>query len=238
MIEKIKRINNPLTIIAIFAALAEIASTFALATLEPELQKVFIWFVMGFPTVLVVLFFLTLNFNPKVLYAPSDFKNEENFLSTFLGTHSQSDKSVVLTKENIDAVKPELLDKNDSKDEQTKLKMARNTNLLEARGSFFNSLSHMLRPRLFDGKITSLLYSPKTEEFNIVIVEVNKAELQPGKVDTLSYIIQFIPKDEKTTQLKFIGYNIADEDPAKFAERVNDIIVKETEELLSSDPED
>jgi len=80
VIERIRFIKNPLTIIAIFAGLAEIAGTTALALVDKELQAIFIWFVMGFPLVLVCLFFLTLNFNPSVLYAPSDFQDEQNFL--------------------------------------------------------------------------------------------------------------------------------------------------------------
>ena len=38
---------------------------------------------MLFPVFLVGIFFLTLNFNHKVLYAPSDYKNEDNFLKSF-----------------------------------------------------------------------------------------------------------------------------------------------------------
>ncbi len=38
---------------------------------------------MLFPVFLVGVFFLTLNFNHKVLYAPSDYKNEDNFLKSF-----------------------------------------------------------------------------------------------------------------------------------------------------------
>jgi hypothetical protein len=90
MVEKIKAVNNPLTIIAIFAALAEVAGTAALAAVDKELQRTFVWFVMGFPTLLVALFFITLNFNPKVLYAPSDFRNEENFINTLIGTQRVS----------------------------------------------------------------------------------------------------------------------------------------------------
>jgi hypothetical protein len=86
MIEKIRSIQNPLTVIAIFAALAEIAGTVALAAVAHEFQGIFIWFVMLFPTFLVACFFLTLNFNPQVLYAPSDFKNEENFLDIIVGS--------------------------------------------------------------------------------------------------------------------------------------------------------
>jgi predicted MarR family transcription regulator len=90
MLENIKAVNNPLTIIAIFAALAEIAGTVALATVDKSLQGTFVWFVMGFPVLLVGAFFATLNFNPRVLYAPSDFRDEENFLSTLVGTRNVS----------------------------------------------------------------------------------------------------------------------------------------------------
>jgi len=88
MIEKIKPVSNPLTIIAIFAALAEIAGTVAIATVDKPLQGTFIWFVMGFPILLVTAFFLTLNFNSRVLYAPSDFKKEELFLELTFGRAS------------------------------------------------------------------------------------------------------------------------------------------------------
>jgi hypothetical protein len=90
MLEKFRAVSNPLTIIALFAGLAEIAGTVALATVNKELQPIFVWFVMGFPVLLVVLFFATLNFNPKVLYAPSDFRDEENFLNTLVGTRAVS----------------------------------------------------------------------------------------------------------------------------------------------------
>lgn len=82
MIESIKKVNNPLTIIAIFAALAEIASVVAINYVNSELHYIFIWFVMGFPVLLVTFFFATLNFNAKVLYAPSDFKDDQSFLQT------------------------------------------------------------------------------------------------------------------------------------------------------------
>ncbi|MCB6415113.1 FHA domain-containing protein [Faecalimonas umbilicata] len=75
-----KKIQNPLTIIGIFAGIAEVAGTTVLPFVDTELQKIFICYVMGFPLLLVILFFLTLNKNPKVLYAPSDFADEKNFM--------------------------------------------------------------------------------------------------------------------------------------------------------------
>ncbi|AEG92490.1 hypothetical protein [Ramlibacter tataouinensis] len=85
MLENMRAVSNPLSIIAIFAALAEVAGTVVLALVDKTIQGTFVWFVMLFPILIVVLFFLTLNFNPKVLYAPSDFRDEDNFLQTMLG---------------------------------------------------------------------------------------------------------------------------------------------------------
>lgn len=108
MIEKIKQINNPLTIIAIFAALAEIAVTVSIKLVPSELLNIYIWFVMGFQALIVLLFFLTLNFNPKVLYAPSDFKNEENFV-TMLGVQRIS-VNLEEVNQQIDTAKKQILE--------------------------------------------------------------------------------------------------------------------------------
>ncbi len=80
MIEKIGTIKNPLTIIAIFAAIAEISGTGVLPFIAPTNQATYVWFLIVFPILLILLFFLTLNFNHTVLYAPSDYSNEDNFL--------------------------------------------------------------------------------------------------------------------------------------------------------------
>lgn len=79
MAEQHPIIKNPLTVIAIFSGLAEVSGTGVLPFIAPENQYVYIWFLMLFPSLLVIAFFLSLNFNPGSLYAPSDYKNEENF---------------------------------------------------------------------------------------------------------------------------------------------------------------
>ncbi|MFV3326606.1 hypothetical protein ACNFG0_09045 [Pseudomonas sp. NY15372] len=76
-------IRNPLTVISRFAAVAEISGTAVLPFIEPANQATYIWFLMLFPAFLVGLFFLTLNFNHKTLYAPSDYKNQNHFLNLF-----------------------------------------------------------------------------------------------------------------------------------------------------------
>lgn len=79
MVEKIRTIKNPLTIIAIFAGIAEVSGSAVLPFLSIANQSDYVWFLMIFPILLISYFFLTLNFNHKVLYAPSDFRDEETF---------------------------------------------------------------------------------------------------------------------------------------------------------------
>jgi hypothetical protein len=105
MIEKIKKVSNPLTIIAIFAGLAEVSGTIVLPFLKDSSQDLYVWFLMVFPTILISLFFLTLNFNHKVLYAPSDFQDEDNFLKLF-GKPTSDDRLKKLSSE----IKAEPLD--------------------------------------------------------------------------------------------------------------------------------
>ncbi|WP_085678223.1 MULTISPECIES: hypothetical protein [unclassified Pseudomonas] len=82
-------IKNPLTIIAIFAGIVEVSSTTVLPFISEEVQKTYIWFLMVFPSLLVLSFFATLNWNNKALYAPSDFQTDD-------GYHRANKKSVAL----------------------------------------------------------------------------------------------------------------------------------------------
>lgn len=72
MSEQKGNVSNPLTIVAVFAGVTEVASTIALASVRPDLQTAFVWFLIAFPSALVVLFFGTLLFRPNALCAPRE----------------------------------------------------------------------------------------------------------------------------------------------------------------------
>ena len=94
-----RQVKNPLTLIAVFAGLAEVAATGVLPVLEGPVQQTFVWYVMLFPVLLVVLFFLTLNLKHRVLYAPSDFRDEKHFMETVSATYaSAAEESEVLRR--------------------------------------------------------------------------------------------------------------------------------------------
>lgn len=82
--------KNPLTIIAIFAAIVEASALASLPFLKDDSQDLYTWFLIGFPPFLTLLFFVTLNFNYKVLYSPSDFRNENDFLEIAKGQPTQA----------------------------------------------------------------------------------------------------------------------------------------------------
>ena len=82
MIKNNLKINNPLTVIAIFSMLTEASAAVSLPYIDIEHQNIYIWFLVVFPTLLVTLFFLTLNFNNKTLYTPSDLSKADSHPKT------------------------------------------------------------------------------------------------------------------------------------------------------------
>jgi len=80
-------VKNPLSIIAIFSTITEGLCIYVLPKLTPANQDVFIWFVIGFPVLLILLFFYTLINHHLKLYAPADFEKTDNkFAEIFLGS--------------------------------------------------------------------------------------------------------------------------------------------------------
>ncbi|MEB0045045.1 MULTISPECIES: hypothetical protein [unclassified Pseudomonas] len=75
-----KKISNPMTIIAIFATLSETSAAVSLPFLSDDEREIYIWFLISFPFYLLFLFFITLNFNYRSLYSPSDFDKEKHFI--------------------------------------------------------------------------------------------------------------------------------------------------------------
>ena len=78
MIKNTMKINNPLTVIAVFSLLTEASAAVSLPYIDSEHQKAYVWFLIVFPSLLITLFFLTLNFNNKTLYTPADLSKAEN----------------------------------------------------------------------------------------------------------------------------------------------------------------
>ena len=111
MPEKTTTIINPLTIIAIFAGVIETLGAFVVPKISTmENQKIIIQFLADFPFTLVWLFFITLWFRHKVLYAPSDFKNENHFFG--IGEPANVDEVINKVNGEVDEVVGKINNKN------------------------------------------------------------------------------------------------------------------------------
>ncbi|HEY5369969.1 MAG TPA: hypothetical protein VIJ75_13380, partial [Hanamia sp.] len=85
-------IRNPLTIIGIFSTITEALCIVIVPQVTERNQDFFIWFVILFPTFLLILFFYTLIKHNTKLYAPGDFSEDKlEFAALFL------DKQIIST---------------------------------------------------------------------------------------------------------------------------------------------
>jgi len=82
MNKPLKTITNPMTLIAIFATLSETSAAISLPFLDDQDRGYYLWFLISFPFYLLLLFFITLNFNYRSLYSPSDFRKNKHFVKT------------------------------------------------------------------------------------------------------------------------------------------------------------
>ena len=217
MIGEVKKISNPLTVIAIFASIAEISGTVIFPTLSESIQPVFVWFLIGFPTLLVLCFFITLNLNPRSLYAPSDYKDEDNYVKIMSGAKVPKfeNKSAEATKDNFRDVTGNInLAK--TKDNNTREKViVNNANV------FFNNLLKLFVD-FFDNKILeSIRIEAQSKEFFVIGFNINNEYCKKRKLPDFSFVIIKITCDNKD-KLQFIaiGKDIVDNSPVSFAEDI------------------
>lgn len=182
MKEKISTVKNPLTVIAIFAGTAEISGTAILPLLQVQSQQTYIWFLMLFPFILIVFFFLTLNWNHKVLYAPSDFTNEDNFVNILKKptiqetlTYIKSDLLDTETEKEVevDAGKQKVVSENTKSVSTSKIKREKDASIVR----------DINRQRMQDAQMAELLVLNKLEiELNTPIQREMMIKIGNNKV--------------------------------------------------------
>jgi hypothetical protein len=242
MVEKFKKISNPLTIIAIFAGLAEVSGTIVLPMLDKSIQPIFIWFLIGFPTLLILLFFITLNFNSRVLYAPADFKNEDNYLKTMPG-FKNSKYEITETDININNInqvrgsvklaahslisqwdKTDLKNKLDKLDFESQDKSTERV-IVDNANAFFNNLLDISKDFFTKKVIEMIQFGIQSKEFFLLKYKLSKSSLKRGNITDEDAIIINVTKD-RFGELKLIavGKDIIENNPADFAREVFEYI--------------
>ena len=72
--------QNPLAVIASLIAIVEAAFAYPVTKLSNTNQTIFVYFMVGFPVLLVLCFFITLWVKPGHLYSPKDYASPADFL--------------------------------------------------------------------------------------------------------------------------------------------------------------
>lgn len=118
--------RNPIGVIALFVFFIEAIATtslkFLLDAKSPYTAHI-VFFILGFPMLLVILFFVTLWVRRESLYSPSDFRKEANFMQLFQSVDARVEKVEIRQKAaqldprgdpaDVFAVIPDLLARND-----------------------------------------------------------------------------------------------------------------------------
>ncbi len=72
--------QNPLAVISLLIAIVEMALAYPVTKLSGSSQTEFVHFMVGFPLLLMILFFVTVWFRPGHLYSPKDYASPTDFL--------------------------------------------------------------------------------------------------------------------------------------------------------------
>lgn len=191
MLDKIGPVKNPLTIIAIFAGISEVCGSVVLPFIQHENQLIFIYFLISFPTLLVFLFFLTLNFNNKVLYSPSDYRDEKNFVSiTKFDPSKQSNIETTLNESEIfSSLFSEYSEKMDSLSSNIK-------NVQETIALSFDNLSRSGEPDVISQELARIKIN---YNYEIKVNNLNNVNSLINLLDKKGYLaeIYFGPRQDK-----------------------------------------
>lgn len=87
-------IKNPMTIISLFVGLIEIVLGFSLTALSEALQPIIVWFLVLFPTLNALTFFIVLIWFPQNFYGPHDYKSDQSFLTSLQGSTNKGKSEV------------------------------------------------------------------------------------------------------------------------------------------------
>lgn len=74
-------IRNPMTIIALFVGLTELALSIVFSNSPSNVQPIILAFIVIFPSLCAIAFYLILWFRPQNFYGPSDYRSDKTYVT-------------------------------------------------------------------------------------------------------------------------------------------------------------
>jgi hypothetical protein len=182
---------------------------------------------MLFPLVLVAAFFITLNFNPRVLYSPQDFRDERYFVATVSGNRTspfftiRSDdppETIRSLPQWLQATEPEQHEKE----------------VLRAANEFSTIAFNLLSKDLQERRLSVVGFGMEGEGYFLFYYAIPNEAVHERHASEGTFILQVLRNESGRTLLKLIGKGVSSEDPAIVARRAYDIVENHLARSLDS----
>lgn len=225
--------KNPLGIIALFVSLiygfACLVLSSSISNLEgPDERLPLIWFVIVFPVIILIAFIILVVKHHEKLYAPSDYSNEDLFLTTFKDKGKEyQETQVQVTKENLKD-KSDLKDairKSDNTDFNDVLFSEQGKTNLDLANKTFSSIRESLSDLLESNIVSGFGFGVQSPEYYICSIKFGKDFLQEGKTDEETIIIRVTEYGNDNYAIIGIGKGLIEDDPDKFGERLREYLI-------------
>jgi hypothetical protein len=246
VIKNVKGIfRNPLGIITLLISLiygfACLVLTTSLKSLIGNEERIpLIWFVIGFPILIILSFFLHLLFDHQKLYAPIDYKGENNFVASLRsnGFRMSTEVDIILTentkknKKAFDQLVKKIENPNYNKElfpieAKPKLKLA---NL------FLDKLRQYTDEKATKGIISGFGFGIQAPEYFLISYYVPEKYLkQKGQNYRDTVIIRVTENSKDELCLIAIGKDIEDNSVDEFAKKFNIYIDEKLKNILKED---
>ena len=229
LIENVKGLTkNPLGIIALFISLiygfACLVLSTSISNLESSSERLpLIWFIIGFPIIILIGFIFLVVKHHQKLYSPSDYGNAESFLKTIETSKKFESIQVEVSKDdNLEFEKSNdlvrrLEDANLNKgvfSSQTKENVA-------LANKFFDEFLELINKKDFRDKLSSFSFGAQAPEYFIFTCNFRRDCLKTENSNCEEIVIIRVTRDDNgTLNLIGIGKDIIESNPQKFAVRI------------------
>jgi hypothetical protein len=221
--------RNPLGIIALFISLIYGFACLVLSTSISNLngsieRQPLIWFIIGFPILILLSFiYLVVNHHAK-LYAPIDYKDEKNFMSTLSGGEFRMFKEARIdvtadTEKNKEAFN-QLVKKAENPNFNKVLFPEKARPNLNLANSFLDHLRVLTEPLVKKQEISGFGFGIQAPEYFLISYVVPEKFLkQKGRDFRDTVIIRVTENENEELTLIAIGKDIQEKSSKNFAEK-------------------
>jgi hypothetical protein len=223
--------KNPLGIIALFISLiygfACLVLSTSISNLISSERLPLIWFIIGFPIIILLAFIYLVTKHHQKLYSPSDYGSAESFLKTIEG----SKKFQAL---KIDMVKDDKIE-NTLNNTVGLIRKFENTTLnkglfsditkenLGMANEFFREFQIIIKDKAYRDKFSVLAFEVQAPEYYILTYTFQKQYLKSEDTTSTEHIILRVTRDNNgILNMIGIGKDIIETDPKSFAIKIAD----------------